>query len=168
MPDRRTFLIGSAATAALLALPGAAFAGTHYAFVRFEANGTAVTGNNDITNIAGDELPRGEWIQCKRVSYGLKRDIGTGARVSGHTHYDRIEFDTPTGPTTKRLAELQEEQTSLDVVIKLPREEEPLILRGKGHVEKLTPQEKGTRVVFFFETEVENAEAAVKWVSRHP
>ena len=79
-------------------LPRWALAGTHYAFVKFEANGSVVTGNTDITNIGGEELPRAEWIQCKRVSYGLKRDIGTGARVSGHTHYDRIEFDATGGP----------------------------------------------------------------------
>lgn len=72
----------------------------YYAFVKFEADGQVVMGNTDITTIGGETLDRAEWIQCKRVSYGLKRDIGTGARVSGHTHYDRIEFDCPQGPAT--------------------------------------------------------------------
>lgn len=94
-------LMTLALAAGLLAfLAGPAAAGTHYAFVKFEANGTTVTGNTDITNIGGETLDRAEWIQCKRVTYGLKRDIGTGARVSGHTHYDRIEFDMPQGPAT--------------------------------------------------------------------
>jgi hypothetical protein len=167
MATRRDFLIGSAATAALLTLPGVAFAGTHYAFVRFEANGTVVTGNTDITNIGGEELPRAEWIQCKRVSYGLKRDIGTGARVSGHTHYDRVEFDTVAGPTTARLLEHQKERTSLDVVVKLPRDGKPLVVRGKAHIESVVSKDKAARVTFFFENEVENADAVVQWVSKH-
>jgi len=93
-------------------------AGTHYAFVKFEANGRTVTGNTDITNIGGEELPRGEWIQCKRVTYGLKRDIGTGARVSGHTHYDRIEFDMPQGPATPMLMQALERGHTVNATIK--------------------------------------------------
>ncbi|MEM7154027.1 MAG: hypothetical protein AAF799_14350 [Myxococcota bacterium] len=100
---RRGFLVAAGALAGVTVLPRWAVAGTHYAFVKIEANGTVVTGNTDITNIGGEELPRAEWIQCKRVSYGLKRDIGTGARVSGHTHYDRIEFDAKGGPGYKGL-----------------------------------------------------------------
>ena len=92
--------------------------GTHYAFVKFEANGTVVTGNTDITNIGGEELARAEWIQCKRVSYGLKRDIGTGGRVSGHTHYDRIEFDCPQGPSTPMLMQSLERGHTVNCTIK--------------------------------------------------
>lgn len=92
--------------------------GTHYAFVRFEANGTVVTGNTDITKIGGEELPRAEWIQCKAVNYGVKRDIGTGARVSGHTHYDRIEFDCPQGPSTPMLMQALERGHTVNCTIR--------------------------------------------------
>eukprot|EP01060_Flectonema_neradi_P028470 TRINITY_DN3828_c2_g2_i3.p1 TRINITY_DN3828_c2_g2~~TRINITY_DN3828_c2_g2_i3.p1 ORF type:complete len:192 (+),score=35.46 TRINITY_DN3828_c2_g2_i3:42-578(+) len=102
----------------LLSMVAVASAGTHYSFVRFEANGAVVTGNTDITNIGGEELPRGEWIQCKRVSYGVKRDIGTGARVSGHTHYDRIEFDLPVGPATPMIMAALERGHTVNVVLK--------------------------------------------------
>eukprot|EP00754_Rhynchopus_humris_P030132 Rhum_TRINITY_DN15259_c4_g1::Rhum_TRINITY_DN15259_c4_g1_i1::g.147212::m.147212 len=69
-----------------------------YSFVSLRAGDAVAKGNTDITNIGGETLDRGEWIQCKRVSYGLKRDIGTGGRVSGHTHYDRVAFTTTSGP----------------------------------------------------------------------
>uniref|UniRef100_A0A0G4GPK9 Type VI secretion system tube protein Hcp n=1 Tax=Chromera velia CCMP2878 TaxID=1169474 RepID=A0A0G4GPK9_9ALVE len=92
--------------------------GNTYAFVHFESNGKSVMGNTDITHIGGEELPRAEWIQCKRISYGLKRDIGTGARVSGHTHYDRIEFDCPQGPATPMLMQALERGHTVNATIK--------------------------------------------------
>ena len=102
----------------LLSVAASVSAGTHYSFVRFESNGAVVTGNTDITNIGGVELPRGEWIQCKRVSYGLRRDIGTGARVAGHTHYDRIEFEVPVGPATPILMQSAERGITVNLQVK--------------------------------------------------
>lgn len=97
----------------LMLLAGTAAAGTHYAFVKFEADSGAT-----LKNIGGETLDRAEWIQCKRVSYGLKRDIGTGARVSGHTHYDRIEFDMPQGPATPVIMQGAPTGTTVNMTIR--------------------------------------------------
>jgi type VI secretion system Hcp family effector len=92
--------------------------GQYYVFVKFEANGTTVTGNTDITTVGGEELDRAEWIQCRHVKYGLKRDISTGARVSGHTHYDRIELDCPQGPSTPMLMQALERGHTVNCTIR--------------------------------------------------
>lgn len=166
MSSRRVFLRGALASGVVLALPGRVLAGTHYAFVKFEANGTTITGNTDITNIGGEELPRSEWIQCKRISYGLKRDIGTGARVSGRTHYDRIEFDCPSGPATPVLKTMQSGQLSLNAALRFydnaSREGRPeLEITGEGWIESIS----GTSVTFYFSEAVESdlAERAAEW-----
>ncbi|MCB9756322.1 MAG: hypothetical protein H6713_40910 [Myxococcales bacterium] len=70
----------------------------HRYFVRFDVNGATIKTGSPTVKLGRERLNPGEWIECARVSYGLKRDIGTGARVSGHTHYDRIEFDRAGGP----------------------------------------------------------------------
>ncbi len=75
----------------------------HRYFVRFAAKGEAIKTGSRAVRIGRERLRAGEWAECGRLSYGLKRDIGTGARVSGHTHYDRIEFDRAGGPSFSTL-----------------------------------------------------------------
>ena len=104
--------------AAFMCLLGVASAGTHYSFVKFEANGAVVTGNSDITHIGGEELDRSEWIQANRLSHGLKRDIGTGARVSGDTLYSNIEFTLPMGPAVPMLMQALERGHTVNAVVK--------------------------------------------------
>ncbi len=89
-----------------------------YVFVKFEASGTVVPGNTDITSIGGEKLHPAEWIRCNRVSYGLMRDVGTGARVAGHTQYDHIEFDCPQGPSTPVLMQALERGHTVNCTIK--------------------------------------------------
>ena len=104
--------------AVFMCLLGVASAGTHYSFVKFEANGAVVTGNSDITHIGGEELERSEWIQANRLSHGLKRDIGTGARVSGHTSYSNIQFTLPMGPAVPMLMQALERGHTVNAVVK--------------------------------------------------
>lgn len=112
--NRRGFITSLAAFGGFLALPRLAFAGQHYAFVKFEANGSVIDSGHDFSRFS-DDLSRGEWIQCKRVTYGLKRDIGTGGRVSGHTHYDRLEFKRSGGPSYDELVKaLSAEEAAYD------------------------------------------------------
>ena len=150
-----------AASGLVLSMPGVAFAGTHYAFVKFE-----VVASPDAARIGGEELPRGEWIQCKRISYGLKRDIGTGARVRGHTHYDRIEFDCPQGPSTPMLMQALERGHTVNCTIKFysnrEREGRPLVkISGPGVFETLQHEERLLHAVFYF-IEPINEELAMK------
>lgn len=156
MGSRRDFLHGVLASGVVLALPRRSWAGTHYAFVKFEANGTVVTGNTDITNIGGETLDRAEWIQCKRVTYGLKRDIGTGARVSGHTHYDRIEFDCPQGPSTPMLETVQSNGLGVNVSLYFyeneSRKGDPMLkITGPGWIESLSVGRSVSGTFYFTE-----------------
>ena len=80
----------------------------HRFFIRFEVDGKTVKTGSRATKIGRERLRRGQWLECRRLSYGLKRDIGTGARVSGHTHYDRIEFDRTGGSSFSTLTKTLE------------------------------------------------------------
>lgn len=167
MHNRRIFLQGLIASGVVIGLPHRAWAGTHYAFVKFEANGSTIDGDT-ITDIGDEELPRGEWIQCKRVSYGLKRDIGTGGRVSGHTHYDRIEFDCAQGPSTPALLQMQSNKLSVNVKLHFydnaEREGRPhTSLSGVGWLNKVSRADRKVSGVFYFSKPVD-AELAAKVV----
>eukprot|EP01060_Flectonema_neradi_P041409 TRINITY_DN9827_c0_g1_i1.p1 TRINITY_DN9827_c0_g1~~TRINITY_DN9827_c0_g1_i1.p1 ORF type:complete len:173 (+),score=18.30 TRINITY_DN9827_c0_g1_i1:55-573(+) len=88
-----------------LVLASIAASALSHSYVRFESD-QAVIGGNSLATASKTENGHGDWIEIQHVTFGNRRDISAGGRVSGHTHYDRIELDIPVGPSLPTLMNL--------------------------------------------------------------
>ena len=101
----------------------------HDTFVTFLANGVAVAGHTEPTIKAGASPP-GEWIHCRQLTYGLKRESSIPPDGLGQLLYEHIRLECSQGPGTPQLMDALRQGAAISATIRT------LVTSENGHQEQ--------------------------------